>query len=128
MAGKLTELRNGRIYDPANGVDGEIRTLYLGPDGIVAAPTDPGEVAQSYDLAGCAVMAGGIDIHTHIGGGKVNLARMLLPEDHRRGRDPLPRPVNPLEFDSCGTCAPGTLSTGYRYVEMGYTEIGRAHV
>ena len=42
--------------------------------------------------SGCVVMAGGIDLHTHIGGGKVNLARLLMPEDHRRGRDPWPRP------------------------------------
>ena len=25
-------------------------------------------------------MAGGIDLHTHIGGGKTNIARMLMPE------------------------------------------------
>ena len=28
-------------------------------------------------------MAGAIDPHTHIGGGKMTIARMLLPEDHR---------------------------------------------
>ena len=27
-------------------------------------------------------MAGAIDPHTHIGGGKMTIARMLLPEDH----------------------------------------------
>ena len=27
-------------------------------------------------------MAGGIDPHTHIGGGKVTIARTLMPEDH----------------------------------------------
>ena len=68
-------------------------------------------------------MAGGVDLHSHIGGGKVNLARLLLPEDHRRGIEPLPRPSNPLELASCGYCAPGTLATGYRYAEMGYTSV-----
>ena len=29
--------------------------------------------------------------------------------------------MNALELASCGSCAPGTLATGYRYVEMGYT-------
>ena len=71
--------------------------------------------------SGCVVMAGGIDMHTHIGGGKVNLARMLMPEDHRAGPNPFALPTNPLELASCGGCAPGTLATGYRYVEMGYT-------
>ncbi len=28
-------------------------------------------------------MSGAIDMHTHIGGGKGNIARTLLPEDHR---------------------------------------------
>ena len=28
-------------------------------------------------------MPGGIDLHSHIGGGKVNIARMMLPEEHR---------------------------------------------
>jgi formylmethanofuran dehydrogenase subunit A len=63
-------------------------------------------------------MAGGIDMHTHIGGGKVNLARLLLPEDHR---NTVARPPSALELASCGGCTPGTLVTGYRYVEMGYT-------
>ena len=31
-------------------------------------------------------MAGGIDLHSHIGGGKTNLSRLLLPEDHRADR------------------------------------------
>ncbi|HET6719231.1 MAG TPA: formylmethanofuran dehydrogenase subunit A, partial [Rhodocyclaceae bacterium] len=30
-------------------------------------------------------------------------------------------PDNPLELASSGCCAPGTLATGYRYAEMGYT-------
>ena len=29
-------------------------------------------------------MSGAIDMHTHIGGGKGNIARTLLPEDHRQ--------------------------------------------
>jgi formylmethanofuran dehydrogenase subunit A len=47
----------------------------------------------------------------------VNLARMMLPEDHRlnRPRDSL------LELASNGCCTPGTLETGYRYAQMGYT-------
>ncbi len=44
-----------------------------------------------------------------------------MPEDHRAGRTRSRLPRNPLELASCGGCAPGTLATGYRYVEMGYT-------
>jgi formylmethanofuran dehydrogenase subunit A len=113
-------LRGGRVIDPANGVDGELRDLYV-RDGRIVAPA-PGEAAtEEIDVSGCIVMAGGIDMHTHIGGGKVNLARLLMPELQRAGPNPLALPGNPLELASCGGCTPGTLATGYRYVEMGYT-------
>ena len=117
MAGTLIELHGGRIYDPTHGVNGEIRTLYLSADGIVPAPVDADAIAQSYDVSGCVVMAGGIDIHTHIGGGKVNLARMLLPEDH--ARHPVARGAHPRMGG--GHAAPSALTVGYRYAEMGYT-------
>jgi formylmethanofuran dehydrogenase subunit A len=113
-------LRGGRVIDPINGIDAVQRDVCVRDGRIVElAPHEP--VDSDIDASGCIVMAGGIDMHTHIGGGKVNLARMLLPEDHRRNGNPFARPTNPLELASCGTCAPGTLATGYRYVEMGYT-------
>ncbi len=111
-------LRGGRVVDPAHGVD-EIRDL-VWRDGRIAAPSAD-TVDEEIDASGCVVMAGGIDMHTHIGGGKVNLSRLLLPEDHRANGNPMALPANPLELPSCGGCAPGTLATGYRYVEMGYT-------
>jgi formylmethanofuran dehydrogenase subunit A len=112
-------LRGGRVIDPANGCD-EVRDLYVRDGRMVAL--SPGETAtEEIDISGCIAMAGGIDMHTHIGGGKVNLARMLLPEDHRANANPFALPDNLLEMASCGQCAPGTLATGYRYVEMGYT-------
>jgi formylmethanofuran dehydrogenase subunit A len=113
-------LRGGRVYDPANGVDGVVRDIAV-RDGHIVELDPRATVDQEIDASGCIVMAGGIDMHTHIGGGKMNLARLLLPEDHRRGLAPAPWPANPLELPSCGTCTPGTLATGYRYAEMGYT-------
>lgn len=112
-------LRGGRVVDPANGVDA-VRDIGV-RDGRIVDLHPKEAVGEDIDASGCVVMAGGIDMHTHIGGGKVNLARMLLPEDHRLNRDPIALPTNPLELASCGHCAPGTLATGYRYAEMGYT-------
>ncbi|HEY6354964.1 MAG TPA: formylmethanofuran dehydrogenase subunit A [Burkholderiaceae bacterium] len=113
-------LRGGRVVDPAAGPAGVERDLGVRDGRIVA--TGDGEVFdQEIDASGCVVMAGGIDLHTHIGGGKVNLARLLMTDDHRDGIDPIARSSNPLELASCGRCTPGTLATGYRYVEMGYT-------
>ncbi|MGD9602807.1 MAG: formylmethanofuran dehydrogenase subunit A [Gammaproteobacteria bacterium] len=114
----LTELRGGRIYDPAHGIDGDIRSIFLSRDrGIVPAPADPGEVREVLDLTGCIVMAGGVDIHTHIGGGKVNIARMMLPEEHRAQRTQ--RGEHPRLGSGIATVS--TLTAGYRYAEMGYT-------
>ena len=112
-------IRGGRGIDPTNGIDA-VRDLVV-RDGRIAAAM-PGEPPdQTIAAPGSVVMAGGNDMHTHIGGGKVNLARMLMAEDHRDGANPIALPDNLLELASCGSCSPGTLSTGYRYVEMGYT-------
>jgi formylmethanofuran dehydrogenase subunit A len=109
-------LRGARIVDPANPDAPSARDLGV-RDGRIVDPV-PGQAwDETIDGAGCIAMAGGIDLHTHIGGGKVNLARLLMVEDHRRAENP----ANPLELPSCGQCAPGTLATGYRYIEMGYT-------
>ena len=114
-------LRGGRvIIDPTQAEPDAVRDLFV-RDGRIAEANDDDAAEQEIDAGGCIVMAGGIDMHTHIGGGKVNLARLLMTEDHRNGGNPIALPNNPLELASCGTCAPGTLATGYRYVEMGYT-------
>jgi len=107
-------LRGGHVVDPARQVDA-VQDVCFRDGRIVAAQA---AVDEDIDASGCVVMAGGIDLHTHIGGGKVNLARMLLPELQRKE---VARTASDLELASCGGCAPGTLATGYRYVEMGYT-------
>ena len=113
-------VRGGRVVDPANRIDGQVRDLCWRDGRIVSLHADE-PTDEVIDATGCTVMAGGIDMHTHIGGGKVNLARLLLPEDHRTAGNPLTRSDNPLQLDSCGHVTPGTLATGYRYVQMGYT-------
>jgi formylmethanofuran dehydrogenase subunit A len=117
---RTLRITGGRVYDPTHGVDGQVRDITVRDGRIVALdPREP--VSDTLDASGCIVMAGGIDLHSHIGGGKVNLARLLLPEAHRRGLQPESLADNPLTLPSCGGCTPGTLATGYRYAEMGYT-------
>ncbi len=113
----LTKLAGARIIDPANGVDDVVRDLFMRDGRIVDGPRDGERIDRTYDVSGQIAMAGAIDLHTHIGGGKVNLARAMLPDFDRR--DLLPA------TDVCGACfggaAPSTLATGYRYAAMGYT-------
>lgn len=73
----ITKLKNVRLVD---GISTSARptTLWIVDEVISRKAEVAGRVDAEYDLAGHIVMAGGIDLHTHIGGGKVNLARMLL--------------------------------------------------
>ncbi len=111
------KLAGGTVYDPVHGINAEKRDIYI-KDGCITRKPDPGEkIQKTYDLKGKVVMAGAIDIHTHIGGGKVNIARMMLPEDHQK--DPVKK--TSITRAGCGHAAPSTMTTGYRYAEMGYT-------
>lgn len=113
----LIKLSGGTVYDPAHGINGKVMDLYVRDGRIIDKPRDTDRIDQEYNLAGKVVMAGAIDMHTHIGGGKVNIARTLLPEDHRL--DPVAH--GDLTRAGCGHVVPSTLTTGYRYAEMGYT-------
>lgn len=112
----LVKLTGGTVYDPANGIDGEVRDIYFKDGRIVESPNNT-HIDKEYNLYGKVVMSGAIDMHTHIGGGKVTIARTLLPDDHRG--DPVPR--TDLTRSGSGHAVPSTLITGYRYAEMGYT-------
>ena len=112
----LIKLTSGKIYDPTNNVHGAEKDLFI-RDGVIVTPTTDERVDQELDLRGKVVMAGAIDLHTHIGGGKVNIARALLTEDHRSHV----RPHTDITRSGSGLAAPSTWTTGYRYAEMGYT-------
>ncbi len=112
----LIKLSGGKVYDPANKVSGVVRDIYV-EDGKIVALKPSARIDQTYDLKGRIVMAGAIDPHTHIGGGKMTIARMLLPEDHMK--DEVERTA--LTRAGTGHAVPSTMITGYRYAEMGYT-------
>ena len=122
MSDAYTLLRGGRVCDPAGAADGTAlhgppRDLYLKDGRIAATPPEGARIGEVVDLDGRIVMAGAIDIHSHIGGGKVNLARLLLPEEHRQhGSAP-----DGLRRSGSGLFTPSSFVTGYRYAEMGYT-------
>jgi len=113
----LIKLSGGKVYDPAHQIDGKVMDIYIRDGRIVSRPRDDETIDQTFNLSGKVLMAGAIDMHTHIGGGKVNIARMMLPEDHRAD----PSVHSELCRSGCGHAAPSTFTTGYRYAEMGYT-------
>ncbi|HIG64295.1 MAG TPA: formylmethanofuran dehydrogenase subunit A [Methyloprofundus sp.] len=113
----LIKLTGGTVYDPASGIDGKVQTLYVQDGRFIKQPANDVKIDKEYDLKAKVLMAGAIDMHTHIGGGKGNIARMLIPEDHRK--DPVHR--SDITRSGCGHAMPSTFTTGYRYAEMGYT-------
>lgn len=112
---------NGKVYDPINNRDGDIWELCVQDGKIVESVSAE---APCVDAHGMVIMPGGVDIHCHIAGHKVNLARKFLPEDHRH--DVVPRVK---EFRSgTGGIVPSTFTTGYRYATLGYTTAMEAAV
>ncbi|MFZ5790398.1 MAG: formylmethanofuran dehydrogenase subunit A [Pseudomonadota bacterium] len=113
----ITKLAGGLIVDPANGRDRVAADLYIQDGRIIADPGPAARIDRVFDLAGKIVMAGGIDIHSHIAGGKVGLARTLMADDHRHHAEAR----SDLLRSGSGLCTPSSFTTGYRYAQMGYT-------
>jgi formylmethanofuran dehydrogenase subunit A len=116
-----TQLRivGGSVHDPANGVDGETRDLFV-EDGRMVATLPEG--APTLDASGMIVMPGGVDIHSHFASSSCNHARRLLPEEH--AADPMTAPdldEGSIARSGTGGTVPSTFTTGYRYAGLGYT-------
>ena len=120
-------IAGGAVYDPANGVNGDVRDVCIA-DGRIVADVPAG--TRTIDATGMVVMPGGVDIHSHVAGASVNLARRLLPEEH--DADPAPRPDllegEPQARSGSGGTVPSTFTTGYRYAGLGYTTVFDAAV
>jgi formylmethanofuran dehydrogenase subunit A len=116
MPSTLFKIAGGTVYDPANGIDGEVRDLWIDGSKVVAAPAySHSRPERTLDASGLVVMPGGVDMHCHIAGPKVNAARRMLPAER----------LSPAFFegDSLGVMArvPDTSFTGRRYAGLGYT-------
>ncbi len=112
---------NGKVYDPANNIDGKIKEICIQDGRIVnSVPED----VTVIDAQGMVIMPGGVDIHCHIAGPKVNAARKLQPEDHRHDV----HPGTPFTRSGTGGTVPSTFATGYRYATLGYTTAMEAAV
>jgi formylmethanofuran dehydrogenase subunit A len=119
----LLKLANGTVYDPANSIDGEVRDIWVRDGKICAAPESPvdrgtGSPGRVIDCTGLVVMPGGVDIHSHIAGPKVNVARKMRPEEKRHA--PMVRRTPLTRSGTTGSC-PSTFATGYLYAGLGYT-------
>ena len=122
----MVRITGGRVYDPANGVDGVVKDIYIDEDGrIVSGTSTNGDAGRTIDATGMLVFPGGVDVHTHVAGGALNFARGLVPENQRIAR----KFVHTSELRAgIGGLTPTTFATGYLYAGMGWTTVNEAAV
>jgi formylmethanofuran dehydrogenase subunit A len=119
----MLRITGGRVYDPANDVDGEIRDVCIA-NGSVVGQVD-GDGVRTVDATGMVVFPGGVDVHTHVAGGALNFARAMTPENHRVARKFI---HSPDLRAGIGGATPTTFATGYLYAGLGYTTVNEAAV
>ena len=73
----MVRITGGKVYDPANGVDGVVKDICIAADGRVVASTN-GAGTRTIDATGMVIFPGGVDVHTHVAGGALNFARGLV--------------------------------------------------
>ena len=114
----MLRIINGRVYDPANDIDGEVRDICVA-DGRIVSEVAGGEVL---DAQGMIVMPGGVEFHAHVAGTKVNAGRKMRPEDHRG----MPIPRTAITRSGVGHTVPSTFAMGYHMAGLGYTTVMEA--
>jgi formylmethanofuran dehydrogenase subunit A len=115
----LLRIANGTVYDPANGIEDEIRDIWIDNGHVIDPPADSSQRAdRTLDATGRVVMPGGVDMHAHIAGPKVNIGRKMMPENKR-----VAPCVCRTRMTRSGTIGsvPSTFATGYLYAGLGYT-------
>jgi formylmethanofuran dehydrogenase subunit A len=118
----MLRITGGKVYDPANGIDGEIKDLCIDDRGRFVESVEGG---RTIDATGMIVFPGGVDVHTHVAGGAINFARAMTPEDHRRTQAFI---RTKSRRSGLGGMAPTTFATGYLYAGMGWTTVNEAAV
>ena len=120
MTGDRLCIKGGLVVDPANEPEPSVRDVWVEAGRVVAAPEDPGaKASRTIDARGFVVMPGGVDVHCHIAGSKVNAARALRPDEHHGAQFPAARGVD-VRSGTTGI-TPSTFATGYLYAGLGYT-------
>ena len=125
MKKKTIIIKNGTVYDPACGICGEKKDILISDGKIVEKLSRANEKnAIIIDAKGKVVMPGGVDIHSHIAGAKVNMGRLFRPEDSIRRQMPKEGELR----SGSGFSVPSTHSTGYLYAKMGYVLVNEPAV
>jgi formylmethanofuran dehydrogenase subunit A len=113
-------IKNGFVFDPVLGIKGDVADVAIKDGKIVE--TSAVRSPKVIDATGKTVMAGGVDIHAHVAGPKVNIGRNFRPEDKLFNCTA----GHGIERMQGGFSVPTTIRTGYNYAHMGYTTVMEA--
>ena len=75
----MLRITGGKVYDPANNIDGVVKDIAIDNGRIVETVAG----GRTIDATGMIVFPGGVDIHTHVAGAALNFARGMMPENQR---------------------------------------------
>jgi formylmethanofuran dehydrogenase subunit A len=110
-------IKNGHVFDAVTGLKGDVADVCI-KDGVIVDKVS--NAATVIDAAGKTVMAGAVDVHTHVAGPKVNLGRWYRPEDKFRLGERCSAKLNPNTRIEGGFSIPTVFKTGYEYARMGF--------
>ena len=124
----LLKIAGGRVIDPQHGVDEEPRDVWIKNGQVIDPPTDPDlRPDRTIDARGYIVMPGGVDIHCHVAGAKVDASRLLRPEERRLESGKARHEHKHFQGGTLGSC-PSASITGQLYSGMGYTSVNDAAI
>lgn len=112
----MLHIKNGIVIDTKNGIKGEKMDIFVKNGKIVEESEIKKDECKVIDATNKLVVAGGVDMHAHIAGSKINTGRTMRPEEMRMVR----RIANKFRA-AVGRVLLTSPAIGYEYAKMGYT-------
>ncbi len=110
-------IKNGIVIDPKNGINGEKMDIFVKDGKIVEESEVNKSECKVIDASGKLVVAGGVEMHSHIAGSKINTGRSMRPEEMRVVRQTTSKKLRA----AVGRVLLTSPAIGYEYARMGYT-------
>ncbi len=112
----MLHIKNGIVIDPKNKVIKEKMDIFVKDGKIVEESEIKKDECKVIDATNKLVVAGGVDMHAHIAGSKINTGRSMRPEEMR----PVRSKANKFRA-TVGRTLLTAPAIGYEYAKMGYT-------
>ncbi|MEM4473170.1 MAG: formylmethanofuran dehydrogenase subunit A [Archaeoglobaceae archaeon] len=109
-------IKNGIVVDPKNKINCEKMDIFVKDGKIVSEGEVKKDECKVIDASNKLVVAGGIDMHAHIAGSKINTGRTMRPEEMR-----VVRTIAGKFRATVGRVLLTAPAIGYEYAKMGYT-------